>query len=85
MKVQRFDMKKFDYELDQKEGVIYYNLDHGIVDIVGVGVYVPFFDDWIDVPADELSILQLNALTNDVADFVANNPKIKEYNPEDYI
>lgn len=78
-------MKKFQYELDQKEGVIYYNLDGSYPDVVGVGVYVPFFDDWIDVPADELSLLQLNDLTNTVADFVANHPKIKEYNPEDYI
>ena len=75
-------MKKV-YEIEEKDGVIHFDLDIDNYPIIlGLEVYVPFVGDWIEIEADDLSINQLNYYSNQVIEHVNNWKKEKEYDSE---
>ena len=56
-------MKKYQYDIEKKDIVIYYNLEKGCYpDVVGISVYVPALNDWHDIEADDLSINDLKSI-----------------------
>ena len=78
--------KKFTHRIELKQKNINFTIDCDLFPtIVSIELWVKSMNDWIFIRGDDLTINQHADLTEEVIEWLADNPKIKEYNPEDYI